>query len=61
MPCLHLPATCNDCDFSFEHLIGYNNYICDLDGHDVSMSTPPRLGMPAEADSGLRGGLNHDH
>lgn len=55
IPCLHLPATCNDCDFSFEHLIGYNNYVCDLDGHDVNIATPPRLGLPIEAHSGCGG------
>lgn len=45
-PCLHTPATCNDCDFCFEHLIGYNNYVCDLDGHDVNVATPPGWGCP---------------
>lgn len=29
---------CRDCEYAFEHLIGYNNYVCDIDVKPIQLN-----------------------
>jgi hypothetical protein len=49
-----IPATCGDCEYSFEHLHGYNSYVCDIDAEPIQLNKeradcPLRISMQEAA------------
>jgi hypothetical protein len=49
-----IPAICGDCEYSFEHLHGYNSYVCDIDAEPIQLNKeradcPRRIPMQESA------------
>lgn len=34
----HKP-TCSQCEYAFEHLNGYDSFVCDIDAHTIQLNT----------------------
>jgi len=43
---------CGDCEYSFEHLHGYNSYVCDIDAEPIQLNKEradcPRRRIPMQ-------------
>ncbi len=49
-----IPATCGDCEYSFEHGCGYDSYVCDIDAEPIQLNKeradcPLRISMQEAA------------
>ena len=49
-----IPATCGDCEYSFEQGCGYNCYVCDIDAELIQLNKeradcPLRISMQEAA------------
>lgn len=47
-----IPATCGDCEYSFEQGCGYNCYVCDIDAEPIQLNKEradcPRRRIPMQ-------------
>jgi hypothetical protein len=47
-----IPATCGECEYSFEHGCGYNSYVCDIDAEPIQLNKErtdcPRRRIPMQ-------------